>query len=679
MNMKFPKITPFQVWTVILTACLVIGLRYWDPELIQSYRLKTFDAHLNEERTASQDVVIIDLGEPSMAVHGQWPWNRRVLGDIIRKVADAGADTIVVPILMVERDRLGGDTYLAESMRNKNVVIAQTPTTQNREPDAVRRGVAMMGEDPREWTFNWPGALSPIKGLADVAAGVGVAATTPELDGVVRRMPIIVGIGQDGKLYPNLPLEALRVATGEKSYQVKTTEAGVEKVRISGQAVISTDAHARVWLRWNRSFERMEATQLDTKKLAGKIVVIGLSAEGLGGIIGTPRGEVWAHDLQAQAIQTLIDGSSPVRLPYADLVELGVLALLALIIAVCAANAPIWSTAVVLASIGTAAYLVDHWLWIHYAQLWDIAYLMVALTLVASHALLNRAMKEFLQKQQVKKQFGTYLSPALVKQLQKHPEKLQLGGDERELSIMFTDVRGFTTISEHYGKDVQGLTKIMNRYMTAMTAKILENNGTLDKYIGDAQMAFWNAPVDEERHAHKAVKTALEMMESLDAFNAEVTAEGVPAFGMGLGINTGVVVVGNMGSDQRFDYTCLGDNVNLASRLEGQSKNYGVRIILGQRTAELVKDTYTVVELDCIAVKGKTEGVHIFTLATTNTELHSTYLELYYAGDWDKAKRLCRRLIAENGELMHYYELMLDRMKEGLPTNWDGIWRATSK
>jgi adenylate cyclase len=282
----------------------VIGLRYWDPELIQSYRLKTFDAHLNEERTASQDVVIIDLGEPSMAVHGQWPWNRRVLGDIIRKVAEAGADTIVVPILMVERDRLGGDTYLAESMRNKNVVIAQTPTTQNREPDAVRRGVAMMGEDPREWTFNWPGALSPIKGLADVAAGVGVAATTPERDGVVRRMPIIVGIGQDGKLYPNLPLEALRVATGEKSYQVKTTEAGVEKVRISGQAVISTDAHARVWLRWNRSFERMEATQLDTKKLAGKIVVIGLSAEGLGGIIGTPRGEVWAHDLQAQAIQT---------------------------------------------------------------------------------------------------------------------------------------------------------------------------------------------------------------------------------------------------------------------------------------------------------------------------------------------------------------------------------------
>ncbi len=676
---KMPKITLTQIWTVLLTAALVVGLRYWDPELIQSYRLKTFDAHLVEDRVPSQDVVIIDLGEPSMAAHGQWPWNRRVLGDIIRKVADAGADTIVVPVLMSERDRLGGDTYLADTIRNRNVVIAQTPTTQNRQPDAVRRGVAMVGEDPREWIYIWPGALAPVKGLADSAAGVGVAATAPELDGVVRRMPMIVGIGPEGTLYPNLSLEALRVATHEKSYQVKTTEAGVEKVRVSGRSIIDTDARARVWLRWNRSFERMEATQIDTKRLAGKIVVIGLSAEGLGGIIATPRGEIWAHDLQAQAIQTLIDGSSPVRPPYADLAEITVLAVLALAIAVCAVTTPLWSTAVVLASVGTAAYITDQWLWLNYAQLWDIAYLMVALTLITAHALFNRAMKEFQQKQQVKKQFGTYLSPALVKQLQKHPEKLTLGGDERELSIMFTDVRGFTTISEHYGKDVQGLTKIMNRYMTAMTAKILENNGTLDKYIGDAQMAFWNAPVDEPRHAHQAVKTALEMMRSLDAFNAEITAEGIPEFGMGLGINSAVVVVGNMGSDQRFDYTCLGDGVNLASRLEGQSKSYGVRIVLGQRTAELVKDEYSVVELDCIAVKGKNIGVKIFTLGTTNPTLHDTYLQAYYAGDWDRAKRQCRKLIAEDGELKHYYELMLERMQEGLPANWDGTYRATSK
>ena len=200
----------------------------------------------------------------------------------------------------------------------------------------------------------------------------------------------------------------------------------------------------------------------------------------------------------------------------------------------------------------------------------------VAGSAVFMYLLFNKYAKELFLKLQIKKQFGTYLSPAMVEKLQKNPEMLQLGGESRELSIMFTDVRGFTSISEHYGKDVQGLTKIMNRYMTAMTAKIIENEGTLDKYIGDAQMAFWNAPLDDANHAKNAVRTGLEMLGSLDAFNKEIAPEGVPAFGMGLGINTDTVVVGNMGSSQRFDYTCLGDGVNLASRLEGQSKPYEI-------------------------------------------------------------------------------------------------------
>jgi adenylate cyclase len=243
---------------------------------------------------------------------------------------------------------------------------------------------------------------------------------------------------------------------------------------------------------------------------------------------------------------------------------------------------------------------------------------------------------------------------------------------------MFTDVRGFTSISEHYGEDVQGLTKIMNRYMTAMTAKIIENNGTLDKYIGDAQMAFWNAPLDEPQHAKMALTTALQMMESLDEFNAEVVKEGVPPFGMGLGINTGTVVVGNMGSSQRFDYTCLGDSVNLASRLEGQSKSYGVRIILGPDTARLVRDEFKVAELDCIAVKGKKIGVKIFTPATVDYK-HQMYLDAYYSGDWTRAKKFCKELMQNNSELKHYYELMMERLEEGLPPNWDGTYHATSK
>ena len=223
------------------------------------------------------------------------------------------------------------------------------------------------------------------------------------------------------------------------------------------------------------------------------------------------------------------------------------------------------------------------------------------------HVFTVKFITELMQKLQIKKQFGTYLSPALVEKLQKNPELLRLGGESRELSIMFTDVRGFTGISEHYGKDVQGLTQIMNRYMTAMTAKILENQGTLDKYIGDAQMAFWNAPLDDAEHAKNAVRTGLAMLKDLDKFNEEIAKEGVPAFGMGLGINTDTVVVGNMGSSQRFDYTCLGDGVNLASRLEGQSKPYGVKIVLGPKTAEQVRE-----ELTKLAEKIGGDALHDF-------------------------------------------------------------------
>ena len=214
--------------------------------------------------------------------------------------------------------------------------------------------------------------------------------------------------------------------------------------------------------------------------------------------------------------------------------------------------------------------------------------------------------------------------------------------------------------------------------MTAMTAKILENNGTLDKYIGDAQMAFWNAPLDEPNHAKMAVKTALQMMESLDGFNDEVVKEGVPAFGMGLGINTDTVVVGNMGSSQRFDYTCLGDGVNLASRLEGQSKNYGVRIVLGPETAKQVADEYDVFEMDCIAVKGKKEGVKIYTLSK-QTDGQNAFLYWYYEGKWDEALTTARTQMLANKEMCEYYKLMIDRLEEGKPADWAGTYKATSK
>jgi adenylate cyclase len=311
----------------------------------------------------------------------------------------------------------------------------------------------------------------------------------------------------------------------------------------------------------------------------------------------------------------------------------------------------------------------------------------MAIAIIYMHIYTVKFISEFLQKQQIKKQFGTYLSPDLVARLQRQPDLLKLGGESRELSIMFTDVRGFTTISEHYGEDVQGLTSIMNRYMTVMTRAILENNGTLDKYIGDAQMAFWNAPLDNKQHALDAVRTSFQMLKDLEIFNEEVEREGIPAFGMGLGINTATVVVGNMGSTQRFDYTCLGDGVNLAARLEGQSKPYGVKLVVGPQTAELVRDVYQVVELDLIAVKGKTEPARIYTIFDVadgaGELLHKKFLDFYRQGNWDAALNLIKDLKrCWNEELNAYYEMMEQRiqnLQSKKLLDWDGIYRATSK
>jgi adenylate cyclase len=487
----------------------------------------------------------------------------------------------------------------------------------------------------------------------------------------VRRVPTLVS--SRGELYPAISIETLRVASGDPSFQVKVNELGVEAVRIPKFGKISTDSFSRIWVDWSHRAEQWSASSLPNS-LSGRIVIVGLTARGLNNPIATSDGAQFPHYLQGAVLDTLITQTNITRPDWADgaeLLSIAVLSILAIVLTK-------WTYGFipVLSLIG-GSYYGSSYLFEEFGYLIDITAFIVSLFLVYAHSYTVKFITELNAKLQIKKQFGTYLSPALVEKLQKNPELLRLGGESRELSIMFTDVRGFTTISEHYGKDVQGLTQIMNRYMTAMTQSILDNNGTLDKYIGDAQMAFWNAPLDDPQHAKNAVKTALQMMEKLDAFNEEISSEGVPPFGMGLGINTGTVVVGNMGSSQRFDYTCLGDHVNLASRLEGQSKPYGVKIILGPETAEHVKDEYDVVELDCIAVKGKTEGVKIYTLG--KEELQDNFLFLYYGGNWAEAIKIADLAIRKGTVLKKYYESMIERMKDGCPKDWDGTFRATSK
>jgi len=671
-----------------ISACLLLTLYVLNPKSIQTLQLKTFDYLIETLQSKDSDeIIIVDIDEKSTEKFGQWPLDRKDISGIIESLRKNGAGLIAMPILFSEKDRANGDNALRDTLQDGGVIIAQTPTTQSRNPDAVRRGFAAIGSVPDSWLYTWNGALAPLPDLAGAAEGVGLLASTPESDGVVRRMPMLARIYNN--LYPSFVLETLRAAAGDPSYQIKTSDAGIEFVRIPQFPPIATDQNGRIWLSWNNKFKRISATEI-SDAVKDKIVIVGITLEGVGGIISTPVGEKWAHDIQAQALQTVIDGTSITRLSYAKVIELMLLTLvLGLLLFLVPKTSVKWTVPVYLSFVFLSV-AASYYSFVWFMQLWDASYMLVCGTATFGHLIYNNFARENRLKLQIKKQFGTYLSPALVEKLQKNPELLKLGGETRELSIMFTDVRGFTTISEHYGSNVQGLTQIMNRYMTAMTRKIIENEGTLDKYIGDAQMAFWNAPLDDKDHAKNAVKTALEMLGDLERFNNEISVEGVPPFGMGLGINTGSVVVGNMGSSQRFDYTCLGDSVNLASRLEGQSKPYHVKLVIGPKTYEYVKEEYLCLELDCLAVKGKTEGVNIYTIVDKNTanlsfsRTHKDFIKLYRKQEWDRLDVYYKTLKnAFNGEMKEYYDMMMERVAEykiNPPgVNWDGVFRTNSK
>ena len=666
-------LTHWSMAFITLAAITFLGLK--EPQVKEILRLKAFDLLLQSEtKEVSQDIGVITIDEKAIEKYGQWPWKRDVLAEVIYKLREAEVGIIVLPILFSEEDRLGGDAELAEALQY-GVVISQVGTTQTNK-NAVPRGVAKIN-DPMPWLFTWPGMLGPISELGENASGVGVVNTVPEVDGVVRRMPLIMRVGDE--TYPAMAIEVIRVAVGAPSYQIKAGEGGIIAMRVPGYPTINTDANARIWLRWNKEYETISLADIDqASKFKGRTVIVTPTAEGLNSIVATPLGEKYMYEITANALQTVLDGKQIKRVDISALVEIAVAVLVGVMIIVATRFFPYWAIGITLALLysGTvyASYLVFH----RYSLLGDASWAVITLTVVGFHSVFNRFILEFQQKQQIKKQFGSYLSPHMVAQLQKNPGLLKLGGDSRELSIMFTDVRGFTAISEHYGEDVQGLTKIMNRYMTAMTQDILDNKGTIDKYIGDAQMAFWNAPLDDLNHAENAVWTGIKMLDSLKKFNEEVQQEGIPAFGMGLGINTAEVVVGNMGSDQRFDYTCLGDGVNLAARLEGQSKTYGVLIVLGPETAKQVKGKIDVFELDCIAVKGKKIGVKIYTVAK-ESEHHRQFLESYYGGDWKEALDRLDTAKEFHEDMTDYYSNMKTRIKAGKPMDWSGTYRATTK
>jgi adenylate cyclase len=678
-------------WTALLTLVLILSIRIADPVFIESIRLRYFDQLVTQPRDvpAPDNIVTVNIDEASLDKYGQWPLPRAEYAKIVRDLYERGAGLVVLNVLMSEKDRTGGDSALGQALKEHPVILGSIPSNQTKNTPRVP-GSAVLNPEYMDQIVTYPGLVANVPLLEQNATGVGIVSTLPEVDGVNRRVPLVITV--DGKIYPSLAMETLRVAANDTTVQIKLAENGVEKMRIPQFGPITTDNLGRIWIDWSQKNNSYSLTDLP-KDFAGAMVVVGPTAAGVSNPVPTATGAVFPHQMQAAVITTLANGVVIQRPDYADGIEIIIILAAGLLLLFLTRWVYVGLGTVVALSVGGVA--ISMYAYSQYLYLFDATAFVSSILLVALHAYGVKFVSEFLQKQQIKKQFGSYVSPVIVERLQKDPSLIRLGGEEKMLSAVMTDMRNFTGLGEKYGQDVEGFTKIMNEYMTAISVPVFANNGCLIKFIGDASLHIHGAPLDDDRHAYHAVKTALEMVAAVEKFNDKLVADGKPRVGMGAGVNTGKILVGNIGSEGKMGYDVLGDPVSVAARLEGQTKGYGVLLIIGPTTQEHVKDDFVCLELDCIAVKGKTVGLNIFTVlpptdATATAEYlsskehHDLMLAFYRKQQWDKARDLCQELTGEfDGHMDHYYEIWQERIEEmraaSLPEDWDGVFRATSK
>jgi adenylate cyclase len=713
-----------------------LALRIADPAVLEEIRLRTFDTFqlIDPRVKTARPVTIIDIDEKSLAKLGQWPWPRTRIADMIINLTRLGAVVIAFDIVFAEPDRLNTDAvadsirYLDEVTRAK---LRALPSNDQIFADAIRRsrvvlgetglpevltafdkslpvtGLAMLGEEPQPFLLDFPGLLRNIHALEEAAAGRGLFSIKPERDGIVRRVPMLMQA--QGTILPSLSFEILRVVTSTRTILVKSEKSGLKSVAVSGLE-LPTDLNGRLWLHFAHRDPSIYVSALDVLDesvapgmIAGKLVLIGTSAAGLNDIKSTPVDPaVPGVEVHAQVLESALTRSLLSQPNYGIVVELCAAILLGILVI---AFAPLFGPITLVAVGALFASLLIGTSWYFYAKhrmLIDFTYPLLSTTAIYLTLIFTSFVREQAQRRQIRSAFGQYLSPALIEQLAQSPEKLVLGGEQREMTIMFSDVRGFTTISESYKNDPQGLTTLMNRFLTPLTNAILDRKGTIDKYMGDAIMAFWNAPLDDKQHQLHACEAAIDMLERIDVLNQERAIEAKESgqtfipLNVGVGLNTGVCVVGNMGSDLRFDYSVLGDSVNLASRLEGQSKEYGFPIIVGSKTALAVKDKFAILELDFIMVKGKKEPEVIYAVAGREETAHSArfqrlrnltieMLACYRSRDWDGALGAIERgrRTDEAGALELLYNLYEARIqgyqKNPPPEDWNGAFALMTK
>ena len=634
-----------SIWMVVIVAAILLGVRIDNNDNVKTLRYKTWDyfQQIHPRDVISDSVTVVNITEEDIKKYGQWPWPRHIMAMLHAKIGDAGAVLINYNILFAEPDRMSGVEYL-KSMPMTNEVREELSKTLL-DTDAVfstvlresGRTVIMMSvknqtgvELPsttqiiekgnvKPWLYEYLGIVSPTQKISAGVSGMGVNVTSPEPDAVVRKMPVLIRI--NGKIYPSMILENVRLLNGSKRIKVIAKEHGIDEVLVSKKAGIPVNHHAEMYINYAEpeKYIQMSASEIfsgdfNENKIKGRIVVIGMDAAGLSVLKYTPHGLTTDQMISAQALDTLLTGKYLYRTPQADTYEIIFMALLGLLMIILVPRVSVlFSVPLLLFVTGGISY-ASFMAYANKGWLIDPSFAVLFIFLIWSHGTYNNFATQSRLRKQIKKQFEHYLDPGMVKKLQKDPSLLKLGGETKEMTFLFSDIRGFTPISEKYKGNPEGLTKLINRFLTRMTDVIIANGGTIDKFMGDCIMAFWNAPIKNSKHREMAIKSALEMNIALKDLNAKLQAEGLPQINIGIGINTGEALVGNMGSEQRFDYSVIGDAVNLASRLESSSKTLGKTIVIGEETRRTIEKMYPFDYIDSIMVKGKTEKIKVYTI-----------------------------------------------------------------
>ena len=723
---------PGQLYWLIVGIIILgaVALRTLDPEPVARLRYLVFDTFVKAApRSYDPDlpIRIINIDEESLSRIGQWPWPRTILADMVEKLKADGAAVIGFDMLFSEPDRLSpgelartwktlvddqlkaeiaklpsNDTVFAGSMAGTNVVLGFTGVDSGRTSPPQKTKFAFAGDDPMAFVPAYRAASKGIEGLEKVAAGLGSLSWIPDSDQLVRRLPLLVRSGDN--LFPAFSAEVLRVAVGASTLVVRSSGAsqveafgehtGIDSLKI-GKIVVPTDASGRLWLyltpsdprRYIPAWQVLEGS-VPKAAIEGRIILVGVNAAGLLDLRSTALDSVIAGvEVHAQAIEQMISGEHLYRPDFITGAEIlyiiGVGSLVAFIIYSSGAAWGALLGALSLVSVTGASWFA----FTHLKWLIDPVYPSLAITVLYIASTVYLYWRTETERRRIQQAFGYYMAPARVNELARRPDKLKLGGEMRDMTLMFLDVRGFTSLAD--GMDAEEVTSFINRLMTPLSNVIMRERGTIDKYMGDAIMAFWNAPLDDPDHPRNAARASLLILSELDKLNVKWAANGEQAkpVRVGIGLNTGISCVGNLGSEQRFDYSVIGDNVNMASRLEELTKYYGVPIVIGETTAAALADM-AILEIDLLPLRGKKQASRIFALlgdeamrATEDFQAliarHDALTSAYRAGNFaDAAQKISLCRASFNPGLDHLYDLYEGRIlafqNVPPPAGWQG-------